>query len=1523
MIRTYRSLFVMIVVAFAVSVASAQVWQIGTPKFGSFAGGPVDTVNLGNLNVHFSFSVLHKAGRGIPFDFAPTYDTTFWYPATSGSTTFWNPVSSGGWSGSMLNIGKLGYARYTDYNTYIYYCNFIYYDGAGTGHPFSGCATFDIYNGNYPLTAVAGDSSGYTIQFDAYYGIYSLTSADGKSIQPQNGEPLNPQISPGSVVDRNGNMVSVDGSGNFKDTLGEIALTQSGGVPNPVKYTYTSPANTPATVTSSPKVYTIQTNFDCPGVAQYGPQTGYLVDRINLPDGTYYSFQYELTPGVTQPPSDQPPIVTGRLASILLPTGGTISYQYTGAHNGIVCSDGSPSGLVRTTRDGTWTYTRTIGSGAASTTTVTNPKGERTVIQFQGIYETQRQVYAADNSLLETTNTCYNGSATPCTGTAITLPITQRDVTKQLDGMQSKHVEKYNVYGMPTEVSEYDFGVGGVGPLLRQTLYSYPNLGTIKAFVATVTVKDGQGNTVAQTTNNYDEGGVVGTTGTPQHADVGTAPRGNLTSVVSLVSGTKTLRKSTTYFDTGMVQTTTDVNGAQTTNVYGSGSCGNSFPTTVNEPLGLTRLMTWNCTGGVQTAVTDENGNISYSNYTQDPYFWRPESFQDEAGNVTQFTYGVPNQTAITANQVESILTFNNNSSVVDTLTTVDELGRTILTQTKQGPGATAYDTVQTDYDVAGCGASRTTLPFSAGAGVSDGSAPGTTTAYDALCRTASRTSTGGLTVSFAYTGNDVLQTAGPAPNVQKQVEHDGLGRISSVCEITSGGGSNTCGQRTQKSGYWTKYTYNVLDKVTSVTQNAQATAAQQQTRSYGYDGLGRLTSETNPETNNLAVTYTYDGDTSCGVNSSGDQVKSVDPMGNTTCYSYDALHRPLVVSTISGPYAYSNGGSTQIKHFAYDTVSPPSGVTVANAKGRLAYSYTLSAEGLQKTTEQYYSYSQKGESTDVYQKTKNSNGFYRSTASYWPNGALHTLGLLNGAGDSLIPALTYGVDGKGRPYSASAAAGQNPVTSVLYNTADQPTKITLGSADTDSFTYDTNTGQMTEYKFKVNCQTKVGDLKWNLNGTLQSLATIDHFNSANNQSCGYGYDDLGRLAGNSCDTWQQTFSFDPFGNVSKSGNISFLPGYDPKTNRYVGFSYDGNNGNLASDGSRTFAWDADGNVTTVNGISNIYDANGRMAEQNGSTQVLYSPSGQKLALANNQSLQKAFVPLPGGAMAVYDSNGLAYYRHTDWLGSSRLASTPSRTVYASPEYATYGEPTSDTADLSFTGQNQDTTPGLYDFLYRQYHPNHGRWISPDPAGLGAVDLSNPQTWNRYAYTGNMPLTNVDPQGLDWDDWGGSGGWGEWGGGGWWGNGGWGPIGLPTGGFGHGDLVTLPTPPLLPSIWEDVLGLPHIPSMNEMTSPVMDFNGSNSMFAAPYIFELCTMMCSAQKMECEGRTYAAQLFDAIASAVLPDPKPDSGLLQASLKKGGNREPGDRCAGELLQCSYECYSKHGKMNGEAPPIPILH
>jgi RHS repeat-associated protein len=162
------------------------------------------------------------------------------------------------------------------------------------------------------------------------------------------------------------------------------------------------------------------------------------------------------------------------------------------------------------------------------------------------------------------------------------------------------------------------------------------------------------------------------------------------------------------------------------------------------------------------------------------------------------------------------------------------------------------------------------------------------------------------------------------------------------------------------------------------------------------------------------------------------------------------------------------------------------------------------------------------------------------------------------------------------------------------------------------------------------------------------------------------------------------------------------------------------------------------------------------MVEENRSgayTQIVYTPSGAKLALMNGSTLQKGFVPLTGGSMAVYNSSGLAYYRHSDWAGSSRFASTPSRTMYSDSAYAPFGEPYAQvgTTDSSFTGMNQDTVSNLYDFAAREYGIQ-GRWPSPDPAGITSVNPTDPQTWNRYAYVRNNPLGLTDPTGMGTND---------------------------------------------------------------------------------------------------------------------------------------------------------------------------
>jgi RHS repeat-associated protein len=68
--------------------------------------------------------------------------------------------------------------------------------------------------------------------------------------------------------------------------------------------------------------------------------------------------------------------------------------------------------------------------------------------------------------------------------------------------------------------------------------------------------------------------------------------------------------------------------------------------------------------------------------------------------------------------------------------------------------------------------------------------------------------------------------------------------------------------------------------------------------------------------------------------------------------------------------------------------------------------------------------------------------------------------------------------------------------------------------------------------------------------------------------------------------------------------------------------------------------------------------------------------------------------------------------------------------------------------EAHFTGQDHDSETNTDHFWARQYSPMQGRWMSPDPAGVAAVDPTNPQSWNRYAYVLNSPTNGTDPLGL-------------------------------------------------------------------------------------------------------------------------------------------------------------------------------
>ena len=105
----------------------------------------------------------------------------------------------------------------------------------------------------------------------------------------------------------------------------------------------------------------------------------------------------------------------------------------------------------------------------------------------------------------------------------------------------------------------------------------------------------------------------------------------------------------------------------------------------------------------------------------------------------------------------------------------------------------------------------------------------------------------------------------------------------------------------------------------------------------------------------------------------------------------------------------------------------------------------------------------------------------------------------------------------------------------------------------------------------------------------------------------------------------------------------------------------------------------------------------------------------------------------------------------SDHLGTTQMEFAGGGWPVWKGEFSPFGQeldtqPT--TNNYKFTGKERDTESGLDYFGARYLGSNMGRWMSPDPSGIGYADAENPQSLNLYAYVNNNPLSFVDPNGM-------------------------------------------------------------------------------------------------------------------------------------------------------------------------------
>ena len=117
---------------------------------------------------------------------------------------------------------------------------------------------------------------------------------------------------------------------------------------------------------------------------------------------------------------------------------------------------------------------------------------------------------------------------------------------------------------------------------------------------------------------------------------------------------------------------------------------------------------------------------------------------------------------------------------------------------------------------------------------------------------------------------------------------------------------------------------------------------------------------------------------------------------------------------------------------------------------------------------------------------------------------------------------------------------------------------------------------------------------------------------------------------------------------------------------------------------------------------------------------------------------------LAGSAGAVEEVKTII---HTDHLGSPILGRSMDGETVWERYYGPYGaleQTPDDSVSPGYTGHLEERETGLVYAGARWYDPRIGRFLSPDPVGFS---VSNPVSFNRYAYANNNPLVYTDPDG--------------------------------------------------------------------------------------------------------------------------------------------------------------------------------
>jgi RHS repeat-associated protein len=753
------------------------------------------------------------------------------------------------------------------------------------------------------------------------------------------------------------------------------------------------------------------------------------------------------------------------------------------------------------------------------------------------------------------------------------------DERGQTTGKELSYGPRFNQI---TETREYGYGYvsEGENTLLRRTVNQYLNdlnytdpqpansdvWHHIFNLVTLTDVYDGNGVRLSRTEFSYDQfHGTAGLMNTPGIIgyDLSMSPhsnqitydvynldtRGNVTTIKRYADAA-TLDEGTAVVEIQHYDITGNVRKAETaccmqttfnytlSTQYAWPESQTSGSPTVETKQNTTSAV-YDFNTGLLNNATDANGRISQFTYYSDSL--RPEM---EISPTLAFNYHLYDDVALKVTDFvhEAGATAGGINFAAKSIKSVDGHGRVIKEVTFGKAGA--QDIVELKYDQLGRLVQQS-RPYRSGETVK-----WSTVTYDFLDRpeqTIAPDAPNNSIVTRSYNQPDPPDSSGQAGETFKVTDpwgrerwarSDALGRLVEVAEPDPGGNG------TLSSGaLFTTYTYDALDRLVQVNQGAQ-------TRSFGYDSLGRLThqklaerdAKLNPsgdwvEAGQWSDVFTYDNRSNL--------TQHVDARGVKTIFKYkdaegveDPLNRLLRVE-------YDKSGSPANLSVNIPVAPNVSYAYVTAGDKRRVQNVTVD-QGMGNET---MSYDSEGRLSQVVQTFTGRESYPLKTDYIWDS--------LDRLKENTYPQQYIAGEIRKKVEPAYDAAsridslkfdGATYASAPVYNAASQTTSLKVGDQITENYEYDPKTGLLTNQKVIRGTTETLLDLKYNYtldndannNGpkTGQLTGMTDLKNQARNRA--YVYDKLGRLIkvkggvnAFTAPNWYQTYSYDRYGNRS------------------------------------------------------------------------------------------------------------------------------------------------------------------------------------------------------------------------------------------------------------------------------------------------------------------------------------------------------------------------------------------------------